>query len=150
MLPVTVAWLTLKELLSAALGMAAALALNCLPVPAMLTCSPEKVAVPLPEAVPISSEVVPRSEPVPALTLTRGARHLVFLRGGRTLLFLQGEIQHKNLWEIDLASGAKRQLTNVGPDFDIGDFDVSADGREVVLERVQERSDVVLLDLARP
>jgi Tol biopolymer transport system component len=87
---------------------------------------------------------------VPALTLTRGARHLAFLPGGRTLLFLQGEIQHKNLWQMDLMSGAKRQLTNVGPDFDIGDFDVSADGREVVLERVQERSDVVLLDLARP
>jgi Tol biopolymer transport system component len=89
-------------------------------------------------------------QPVPALTLTRGARHLAFLPGGRTLLFLQGEIQHKNLWQMDLMSGAKRQLTNVGPDFDIGDFDVSADGREVVLERVQERSDVVLLDLARP
>lgn len=26
-------------------------------------------------------------------------------------------------------------------------FDISQDGREVVLERVQERSDVVLLDL---
>ena len=28
-------------------------------------------------------------------------------------------------------------------------FDISPDGREVVLERVQERSDVVLVDLAR-
>jgi hypothetical protein len=28
------------------------------------------------------------------------------------------------------------------------DFDVSPDGREIVLERVQERSDVVLVDLA--
>jgi hypothetical protein len=34
-------------------------------------------------------------------------------------------------------------------DFDIRDFDLSPDGREVVVERVQERSDVVLLDLAR-
>lgn len=89
-------------------------------------------------------------QPVPALTLTRGARHLAFLPGGGALLFLQGEIQHKNLWQMDLVSGAKRQLTNLGPDFDIRDFDVSPDGREVVLERVQERSDVVLLDLPRP
>ena len=88
-------------------------------------------------------------QPMPALTLTRGARHLTFLPGGRKLLFLQGEIQHKNLWQVDLVSGAKRQLTNLGPDFDIRDFDVSPDGREVVLERVQERSDVVLLDLPR-
>ena len=86
-------------------------------------------------------------QPLPALTLTRGARHLTFLPGGRALLFLQGEIQHKNLWLIDLETGAKRQLTNLAPDFDIRDFDISPDGREVVLERVQERSDVMLLDL---
>ena len=34
-------------------------------------------------------------------------------------------------------------------DFDIRDFDISPDGREIVVERVQERSDVVLLDLPR-
>ena len=87
---------------------------------------------------------------MPALMLTRGARHLAFLPGGRGLVFLQGEIQHKNLWVMDLETGAKRQLTNLGPDFDIRDFDIAPDGREVVLERVQERSDVVLLDLPRP
>jgi hypothetical protein len=32
---------------------------------------------------------------------------------------------------------------------DIRDFDISQDGREVVIERVQERSNVVLLDLPR-
>jgi len=84
---------------------------------------------------------------VPAMTLTRGARHLAFLPGGQALLFLRGDIQHKNLWLIDLETGAERQLTNLAPDFDIRDFDISPDGREVVLERVQERSDVVLLDL---
>jgi len=88
--------------------------------------------------------------PLPALTLTRGARHLAFLPGGRSLVLLQGEIQHENLWLVDLETGAERQLTNFAPEFNIRDFDVSADGREVVLERLQERSDVVLLDLPRP
>jgi Tol biopolymer transport system component len=91
-----------------------------------------------------------KEQPLPTLTLTRGARHLTFLTGRRALLFLQGEIRHKNLWLIDLDTGAKRQLTNLAADFDIRDFDISPDGREVVLERVQERSDVVLLDLPRP
>jgi Tol biopolymer transport system component len=90
------------------------------------------------------------AHPLPALTLTRGARHLTFLPGGRALVFLRGEIQHKNLWLINLETGAERQLTNLTPDFDIRDFDISPDGREVVLERVQEHSDVVLLDLPRP
>jgi Tol biopolymer transport system component len=88
--------------------------------------------------------------PLSALTLTRGAGHLAFLPGGRTLVLLRGEIQHKNVWLIDPETGAERQLTNLTPDFDIRDFDISPDGREVVLERVQERSDVVLLDLPRP
>jgi len=89
------------------------------------------------------------THPLPTLTLTRGARHLVFLPGGRALVLLRGEIQHKNLWLIDLDTGAERQVTNLSPDFDIRDFDISPDGREVVLERVQERSNVVLLDLPR-
>jgi len=87
--------------------------------------------------------------PLSALTLTRGARHLAFLPGGESLVVLRGEIQHKNLWVIDLRTGTERQLTNVPPDFDIRDFDISPDGREVVLERAQEGSDVVLLDLPR-
>jgi Tol biopolymer transport system component len=87
------------------------------------------------------------AHPLPALTLTRGARHLAFLPRGRALVFLRGEIQHKNLWLIDLDSGAERQLTNLSSDFDIRDFDISPDGRDLVLEREQERSDVVLLDL---
>jgi Tol biopolymer transport system component/DNA-binding winged helix-turn-helix (wHTH) protein len=87
--------------------------------------------------------------PLPALNLSRGARHMAFLQGGRSLVLLQGEIQHKNLWLIDLETGVERQLTNLPPDFDISDFDISPDGREAVVERAQERSDVVLLDIPR-
>jgi Tol biopolymer transport system component len=85
--------------------------------------------------------------PLRALVLTRGARRLAVLAGGRALVLLRGEIGHKNLWLISLETGAERQLTNLPADFGIRDFDISPDGREVVLERVQEHSDVVLLDL---
>ena len=88
------------------------------------------------------------THPLPSLTnLTRGARHLKFLSGGRGIAFLRGSIEHKDLWLTDPDTGAERQLTNLPDDFDIRDFDISPDGREVVLERVQERSDIVLLDL---
>jgi hypothetical protein len=46
-----------------------------------------------------------------------------------------------------LDEGAERRLTNLAPDFNVRDFDASPDGREIVLERVQERSNVVLIDL---
>jgi len=89
------------------------------------------------------------AHPLPALSLTRGARHMAFLSGGRSLVLLRGEIQHKNLWLVDLETGAERQLTNFSPDFDIRDFDIAPDGHEVVLERVQQHSDIVMLDLPR-
>ncbi|HZD47733.1 MAG TPA: hypothetical protein VE178_03225, partial [Silvibacterium sp.] len=88
--------------------------------------------------------------PLRALNLTRGARHLAFLPGGHALLVLRGEIQHKDLWLIDLDTGTERQVTSLPPKFDVRDFALSPDGSEVVLERVQERSDIVLLDLPRP
>ena len=86
--------------------------------------------------------------PVPDLTLTRGARRLRFLRGQRMLVVMRGDIQHKDLWQIDLGSGTERQVTSLPADVNVRDFDVSPDGREIVFERVQEQSNVVLINLA--
>jgi Tol biopolymer transport system component len=86
------------------------------------------------------------AHPLPDLVLTRGARHLALLPGGRKLVFLQGEIQHKNLWMVDLQTGAMQQLTHIPTEFDVRDFDLSADGTEAILERAQARSDVVVID----
>ena len=85
--------------------------------------------------------------PLPGLTLPRGSRRMAFLSKGLSLVMLRGEIQHKDLWLIDLETGAERQLTRLAPDFNISDFDISPDGSEALLERVQERSSVVLLDV---
>jgi dipeptidyl aminopeptidase/acylaminoacyl peptidase len=87
------------------------------------------------------------SYPLPAITLTRGARHLVFMPQERSLVVLRGEIGHKNLWQIDLDTGAEHQLTDLAPDFNVRDFDISPDGRELVLEQVNEQSDIVLLEI---
>lgn len=87
--------------------------------------------------------------PMPAVTLSRGARRLAFLDGGRSIAFLRGEPHNRNVWAVDIGTGAERQLTAFTPDFNIQDFDISPDGTEIVLERVQEHSDLVLLDLPR-
>jgi Tol biopolymer transport system component len=84
---------------------------------------------------------------LPNLTLTRGARHLSFMPGRRSLVVSRGEIQHKNLWLIDLETGAEQQLTDLAPDFDLRD--ISPDGRDIVLEQVQEHSDIVLLEVPK-
>ena len=90
-----------------------------------------------------------RAHPLPALSLARGARRLRFLPAREALVVMRGEMRHKNLWLIDLRTGAERPLTDLPSDFELSDFDLSPDGREAVLEQVQEQSDIVQLDLAR-
>ena len=68
---------------------------------------------------------------------------------GRTLVVLRGEMGHKNLSLIDPTTGAERPLTNLPTDFGLHDFDISPDGRHMVLEQVQELSDIILIELAR-
>ena len=85
--------------------------------------------------------------PIPELTLSRGARRFCFVPGQSTLIVLRGDIEHKNLWTVDLTSGEEHQLTNFDRDMLIEDFDVSPDGHELVFERSQENSDVVLIDV---
>ena len=84
---------------------------------------------------------------LPSLVLTRGARRLAFLGGDDALVILKGDISHKEFWVVDLETGRERQLTDLGREFAIGDFDVSADGREIIFDRAREESDIVLLDL---
>jgi hypothetical protein len=62
---------------------------------------------------------------------------------------LRGAIRHKNLWLVDLETGAEQQLTDLAPEFEVRDFDISPDGREIVLERVQDQSDLMLIELPR-
>ena len=85
---------------------------------------------------------------IPNLVLRRGERRLRFLADSRTLLVLRGDLSHHSLWRADLQTGEERELTKLPPDFNVQDFDVSTDGSELVLERAQQHSDVVLIDLA--
>jgi Tol biopolymer transport system component/DNA-binding winged helix-turn-helix (wHTH) protein len=81
------------------------------------------------------------------IDLPRGAR-FAFLPGGKSLLMLKSELRNKNFWLVDLETGAERQLTDFGPEFVVGDFDLSPDGQEIVFDRIREESDVVMIELA--
>jgi Tol biopolymer transport system component len=56
---------------------------------------------------------------------------------------------HRDVWTINLETGVERQLTQFGPAVNIRDFDITPDGRQLVIEQVQEHSDVVLIELNR-
>ena len=63
-----------------------------------------------------------------------------------TLVALRGDFAHKDFWVIDLKTGAERRLTQLTSDFDIRDFDLSADKSEILFDRVEESSTVALID----
>lgn len=84
--------------------------------------------------------------PLRALTLSRGARRVRFL-GPRSIVVMRGGLDHTDLWRIDLDTGTERQLTRFAADFTIRDFDVSRDGSRIIVERAQDQSDIVMLDL---
>jgi Tol biopolymer transport system component len=90
-----------------------------------------------------------RPYPLPSVMLTRGARRVAFFHDPQALVILGGEIIHKNLSVLDLRTGAQRLLAELPADFDIRDFDISADGSEIVFERVQANSDLALIERAR-
>ena len=87
-------------------------------------------------------------QPLPPLSLSRGARRLDFLADGAALVVMRGEIGRGDLWSIELDTGAERRLTSFGGEFAIGDFDVSGDGREIVFDRRADEADIVLIDRA--
>jgi Tol biopolymer transport system component/DNA-binding winged helix-turn-helix (wHTH) protein len=86
---------------------------------------------------------------LPPLVLSRGSRRLDFL-SEQQLVVLKGDLSQKELWTINLQSGAERRLTDLGRGPLVQDFDISNDAREIVFDRVREESDIVLMELAEP
>jgi Tol biopolymer transport system component len=87
---------------------------------------------------------------IPSLILTRGARRLAILRDPPALVVLRGDIGHKDLWVVDLQGGGERQLTALPSDFAVNDFDISADGSELILDKIESNSDMALIERRRP
>jgi DNA-binding winged helix-turn-helix (wHTH) protein/Tol biopolymer transport system component len=85
---------------------------------------------------------------LPQLVLARGPRRLDIL-SEHELVLLRGDLSYKELWLVDLSTGAERPLTALGDGATIADFDVAPDGSAIVLERTRDESDIALIDLLR-
>ena len=72
-----------------------------------------------------------------------------FLPGGKGLVYMRGAFPSQDFWLLDLVTKKTRRLTLLNSNAAMRTFDISPDGREIVFDRVQENSDVVLIDLPR-
>jgi Tol biopolymer transport system component len=85
---------------------------------------------------------------IPTFGITGEGNRYRFLPDGKTMVALQGWFRHQDFFAIDLISGDRKRLTNLRPGSILRNFDISPDGKQIVFDRVQENSDIVLIDLA--
>jgi Tol biopolymer transport system component len=85
---------------------------------------------------------------VPALMLPRGSR-VAFARDPQTLYVLRVDPRQATLLQVDLHTGTQRTIYQLPGDFIARDFDIAPNGREIILDRVEDNSDVALIERAR-
>ena len=70
-----------------------------------------------------------------------------FMPGGESFAVLQGPYRNQNFYLVNVDTGARRQLTDLKSGYALRDFDISPDGKQIVFDRIQENSNVGLIDL---
>ena len=69
-----------------------------------------------------------------------------FLPDGKNIVILQGQFREQDFWQVNLETGERRQLTHLKPGYSVRNFDISPDGKEILFDRIQENSDIVLIE----
>jgi Tol biopolymer transport system component len=101
-------------------------------------------------SVPIES-VQPDGTPYPlsfrTLVVDRLADSYRFLPNGQGVVVKLGGFRHQDFWLFDVRTGARRQLTRLKAGESVSRFDISRDGRRILFERAEEKSDVALIEV---
>ncbi|PYR92372.1 MAG: hypothetical protein DMF84_12680 [Acidobacteria bacterium] len=86
---------------------------------------------------------------LPVIRLRVEGNRYRFVPNGLALVYAQGPFPAQDFWLLDMATKKSRQLSHFNNSAATQSFDVTADGKQIVFDRVRENSDIVLIDLAR-
>ena len=85
--------------------------------------------------------------PLPPLAVRGEGGRFRFMPDGKSFVVLLGPFRNQNFYLVNVDTGVRRQLTNLKPGPFLRNFDISPNGKQMVFDRVQENSDIVLIDL---
>ena len=84
---------------------------------------------------------------LPAIRLRVEGKRYRFVPHRLALAYAQGPFPAQDFWLLDLPTNKSRQLSRFNNPAATRSFDVTADGKQIMFDRVQENSDIVLIDL---
>jgi hypothetical protein len=87
---------------------------------------------------------------LPPIRLRVEGKRYRFVPNGLALVYAQGPFPAQDFWLLDLTTKKSRQLSRlINDSAATQSFDVTADGKRIVFDRVRENADIVLIDLAQ-
>src|SRR5437867_3345874 len=86
---------------------------------------------------------------LPAIRLRVEGKRYRFVPNSLALVYAQGPFPAQDFWLLDLVTIKSSRLTWFNNSAATRYFDVTADCKQIVFDRVRENSDIVLIDLAR-
>ncbi len=102
------------------------------------------------EVKAITPDQVPVPIVQPQIVGLRTPTQYRFVPTEDALVVLGGVVgSSQNFFRVDLATGKRRQLTDLNGASVIRNFDVSPDGTHIVFDRWRQHSDIALMTLAR-
>jgi len=86
---------------------------------------------------------------LPEIKVRREGSRARFLPNGTGLVYMLGNtLAEQDFWLLDLSTMHSRRLTRLSSSAVMRTFDITADGRRIVFDRLTEDSDILLIDLA--
>ena len=67
---------------------------------------------------------------------------------GKTLVYMPAQTANKEFWVLNISTGMMRRIVSLNTHDEIRAFDITADGTQIVFDRLRENSDIVLIERA--